>query len=182
MGKLAAADTPHGDNAGTAPSPARAARRAESTAGVPQVDGSPTRAGASESAAQVAAGRCEAVRHSCCNDPEARFRRATSGHAPDNPDSNTAPSNRADIAFVCLAKPAARAAEGKAIAARAPHTTKAPKLARLCSCGSSESRRIYTISSGAVAKLWKTHKADLADCLLLATLASLPAFLNLFLI
>jgi hypothetical protein len=100
------------------------ARRAESTGGVPRGDGSPAHAGASGSAAQAAAGRCEAVRHNCCNDPEARFQRAASGRVPDNPHSNTAPSNRADIAFVCLAKPAARAAEGKAIAARAPRMQK----------------------------------------------------------
>jgi hypothetical protein len=43
---------------------------------------------------------------------------------------------------------------------RAPRTAKAPKLARLCAGGPSESRGIYTISSGTVAKLWKTHEAD----------------------
>ena len=116
----------------------------------------PAHAAAFGSAAPEAAVRCEAVRRSCCNDPEARFPRAANGRAPDNPDSNTAPSNRADIAFVCLAKPTAPAAEGRTIAAKAPRLAKAPKLAGLCAWGSSESRRIYTISCGAVANLWKT--------------------------
>jgi hypothetical protein len=93
---------------------------AKSTAGVRTGDGSPAHAAASESAAQAAAARCEAVRHNCCNDPEARFPRAASGRAPDNPDSNTAPSNPADIAFVCLANPRPRAAEGKAMPPKRP--------------------------------------------------------------
>jgi hypothetical protein len=42
-------------------------------------------------------------------------------------------------------------------------TAKAPKLAGLCACGSSESRRIYTISCGAVAKLWKTVSGASGD-------------------
>src|SRR6202011_3401941 len=67
---------------------------------------------------------------------------------------------RADIAFVCLAKPTAPAAEGRTIATEAPRRAKAPKLAGLCARGSSESRRIYTISSGAVANLWKTASAN----------------------
>jgi len=136
------------------------AARRKSTAGVRPGDSSPADADAYGSAAQAVAARCEAVRRNCCNDPEARFRRAASGRAPDNPDSNTAPSNRADIAFVCLAKPTAPAAEGRTIATEAPRRAKAPKLAGLCARGSSESRRIYTISSGAVANLWKTASAN----------------------
>ena len=80
----------------------------ESSAGVRLADDWPAHAAASGSAAPEAAVRCEALRRSCCNDPEARSPRAASGRAPDNPDSNTAPSNRADIAFVCLAKPRPR--------------------------------------------------------------------------
>ena len=133
-----------------------AAWRSESNAGVRPGDGSPMAAAAYGNAAQAAAARCEEVRRNYCNDPVARFRCAASGHAPDNPDLNTAPSNRADIAFVCLAKPTAPAAEGRTIAAKAPRLAKAPKLAGLCARGSSESRRIYTISCGAVANLWKT--------------------------
>lgn len=92
----------------------------ESSAGVRTGDGSPANAAASGSAVPGAAGRCEAVPRNCCNDPEARFPRAASGRAPDNPDSNTAPSNRADIAFVCLAKPAAPSAEGRAMLPKRP--------------------------------------------------------------
>ena len=92
----------------------------ESSAGVRLAYGSPAHAAASGSAAPGAAVRCEGVRRNCCNDPEARSPRAASGRAPDNPDSNTAPSNRADIAFVCLAKPAAPAAEGKAMPPKRP--------------------------------------------------------------
>jgi hypothetical protein len=80
----------------------------KSSAGVRLADDWPTHAAASGSAAPGAAVRCEGVRRNCCNDPEARSPRAASGRAPDNPDSNTAPSNRADIAFVCLAKPRPR--------------------------------------------------------------------------
>jgi hypothetical protein len=136
-----------------------AARRSGSTAGVRPGDSSPADADASGSAAQAAAARCEAVRRNCCNDPEARFRRGASGRAPDNPDSNTAPSNRADIAFVCLANPRPRRRGGERLPPKRPDS-KAPKLAGLCACGSSESRRIYTISCGAVAKLWKTVSGD----------------------
>jgi len=53
---------------------------------------------ASESAARGAAARCEAARRSCCKIPAAGPPRAASGLARDTPDSNTAPSNRADIA------------------------------------------------------------------------------------
>jgi hypothetical protein len=113
----------HGDDAGTTPSPTLL-RRSEFSAAGRLGDGSPADAAASGSAAQVAAARCEAVRRNCCTDLEVRFQRAASGRVPDNPHSNTAPSNRADIAFVCLAKPAARATEGKAIAARAPRMQK----------------------------------------------------------
>jgi hypothetical protein len=97
-----------------------AARRSESNAGVRPGDGSPMDAAAFGSAAQAAAARCEEVRRNYCNDPVARFRCAASGRAPDNPDSNTAPSNRADIAFVCLAKPTALAAEGERLPPKRP--------------------------------------------------------------
>lgn len=96
------------------------AATAESNAGDRRADGCSAHAAAFGSAAPGAAARCEAARRSCCNDPEARFPRAASGHAPDNRDSNTAPSNRADIAFVCLAKPTASAAEGRAIPPKRP--------------------------------------------------------------
>jgi hypothetical protein len=76
------------------------------------------------SAAQAAAARCEEVRRNYCNDPVAHFRRAASGRAPDNPDSNTAPSNRADIAFVCLANPTALAAEGERLPPKHPDLQK----------------------------------------------------------
>ena len=107
------------DDAGTTPSSKRF-RGDESNAGVRVAGGYSARAAASGSAAPGAAVRCEAVRRNCCNDPEARFPRAASGRAPDNPDSNTAPSNRADIAFVCLAKPTAPATEGKAMPPKRP--------------------------------------------------------------
>lgn len=99
---------------------------AKSTAGVRTGDGSPAHAAASESAAQAGAARCEAVRHNCCNDPEARSPRAASGRAPDNPDSNTAPSNPADIAFVCLANPRPRRRREKRCRRSTP-TAKAPR-------------------------------------------------------
>ena len=134
------------------------AATAESSAGDRLADGCSARAAASGSAAPEAAARCEAVRRNCCNDPEARFPRAASGRAPDNPDSNTAPSNRADIAFVCLAKPTAPTTEGKAIPPKRPDCKKRQELAGLCAGGPSESRQIYTISSGTVAKLWKIRR------------------------
>jgi hypothetical protein len=45
-------------------------------------------------------------------------------------------------------------------AAEAPRLQKRQELAGLCAGGSSESRQIYTISSGAVAKLWKIRRAQ----------------------
>ena len=84
------------------------AATAESSAGVQLADGCSAHAAAFGSAAPGAAARCEEARRNCCNDPEAHFPRAANGRAPDNPDSNTAPSNRADIAFVCLANPRPR--------------------------------------------------------------------------
>ena len=105
-----------------------AATATESSAGVRLADGSPAHAAASGSAAPGAAVRCEAVRRNCCNDPEARSPRAASGRAPDNPDSNTAPSNRADIAFVCLAKPRPRRRKEKRCRRSAP-TAKRQELA-----------------------------------------------------
>ena len=98
-----------------------AATATESSAGVRLADGSPTHAAASGSAAPGAAVRCEAVRRNCCNDPEARSPRAASGRAPDNPDSNTARSNRADIAFVCPANPRPRRRKGKRSRRSAPY-------------------------------------------------------------
>ncbi len=48
----------------------------------------------------------------------------------------------------------------KSDAAEAPRQQKRQELAGLCAGGSSESRQIYTISSGAVAKLWKIRRAE----------------------
>jgi hypothetical protein len=93
----------------------------KSSAGVRLAYGSPAHAAASGSAAPGAAVRCEAVRRNCCSDPEARSPRAASGRAPDNPDSNTARSNRADIAFVCLANPRPRRRKGKRSRRSAPY-------------------------------------------------------------
>ena len=107
------------------------AATAESSAGDRLADGCSARAAAFGSAAPEAAARCEAVRRNCCNDPEARFPRAASGRAPDNPDSNTAPSNRADIAFVCLAKPRPRRRKEKRYRRSAP-TAKNAKNWRDC--------------------------------------------------
>ena len=105
---------------------------AESSAGVRLADSCSARAAAFGSAAPAAAARCEAGRRNCCNDPAARFPRAASGRAPDNPDSNTAPSNRADIAFVCLARPTAPAAEGESDRRRSAPTAKTPRNWRDC--------------------------------------------------
>ena len=124
-----ASDAPQRHKTKTLPSKTMRVRRrlrpllaamAESSADVRLADGSSAHAAASGSAAPGAAVRCGAVRRNCCNDPEARFPRAASGRAPDNPDSNIAPSNRVDIAFVCLAKPTAPAAEGKAMPSKRP--------------------------------------------------------------
>jgi hypothetical protein len=49
----------------------------------------------------------------------------------------------------------------KSDAAEAPRLQKRQELAGLCSGGSSESRQIYTISSGTVAKLWKIPRAKI---------------------
>lgn len=65
----------------------------------------PRAAGASSgSAAQAAAARCEEARRSCCRYPAASLARAASDPAQGTPDSNTAPSNREDIASTRLAK------------------------------------------------------------------------------
>jgi hypothetical protein len=88
---------------------------------------------ASGSAARGAAARYEAARRSCCMCPAASPARAASDPARDTPDSNTAPSNREDIASSRLAKCLERTA---------------PKLAGLCAGPSSVSRGIYTISRG----------------------------------
>jgi len=85
----------------------------ESSADDRLADGCSAHAAASGSAAPGAAAHCEEPRRNCCNDPEARFPRAANGLAPDNPDSNTARSNRADIAFVCLANPRLRRRKGE---------------------------------------------------------------------
>jgi len=97
------------------------AAAAKSSAGVRRADGCSAHAGASGSAAPGAAVRCEGVRRNCCSDPAARSPRAASGRAPDNPDSNTARSNRADIAFVCLANPRPRRRKGKRSRRSAPY-------------------------------------------------------------
>jgi hypothetical protein len=132
----------------------------KSSAGVRLADDWPTHAAASGSAAPGAAVRCEGVRRNCCNDPEARSPRAASGRAPDNPDSNTAPSNRADIAFVCLAKPRPRRRKEKRMPPKRPDCKNAKNWRGLCAGGPSESRQIYTISSGTVARLWKIHGTE----------------------
>lgn len=98
----------------------------ESSAGDRPAYGCSAHAAASGSAAPGAAARCEEARRNCCNDPEARFPRAASGRAPDNPDSNTARSNRADIAFVCLANPRPRRRKEKRYRRSAP-TAKTPR-------------------------------------------------------
>jgi hypothetical protein len=116
-----------GDDAGTRPSPATASPQAvESSAGDRLADGCSAHAAASGSAAPGAAAHCEEPRRNCCNDPEARFPRAANGLAPDNPDSNTARSNRADIAFVCLANPRLRRRKGERYRRSAP-TAKTPR-------------------------------------------------------
>jgi hypothetical protein len=98
----------------------------ESSAGDRLADGCSAHAAASGSAAPGAAAHCEEPRRNCCNDPEARFPRAANGLAPDNPDSNTARSNRADIAFVCLANPRLRRRKGERCRRSAP-TAKTPR-------------------------------------------------------
>jgi hypothetical protein len=65
-------------------------------------DSSPAAAAAYGNAAQAGAARCGAGRRNCCRFPAARPARGASGRARDIPESNTAPSNRADIASVCL--------------------------------------------------------------------------------
>jgi hypothetical protein len=118
------------DDAGTTPSP-KLSRGDESSADVRVAGGYPTLAAAFGSAALGAVARCEAVRRNCCNDPEARSPRAASGRAPDNPDSSTAPSNRADIAFVLPRKPTPRRREGKRCRRSAP-TAKTPRTGGDC--------------------------------------------------
>jgi hypothetical protein len=85
-----------------------------------------------------AAARYEAARRSCCMCPAASPARAASDPARDTPDSNTAPSNREDIASSRLAKCLRRNAT--------------VKLAGLCAVASSVSREIYTISRGTLSE------------------------------
>jgi hypothetical protein len=54
-------------------------------------------------AARAAAARCGVERRNCCRFPVGCPARGASGHARDIPESNTAPSSRADIASFCLA-------------------------------------------------------------------------------
>src|ERR1019366_8761025 len=58
---------------------------------------------ASGIAARAAADGCEAVSRNCCKALVARPARGASSLARDTPESNTAPSSRADIASFCLA-------------------------------------------------------------------------------
>jgi len=67
-------------------------------AAAPLADNSSPSARASESADPAAAARYEAVRRNCCNALEARSESAANVRARHTPDSNTAPSHRADIA------------------------------------------------------------------------------------
>lgn len=69
------------------------------SAGVRLGDNSRAAAAASGSAAQAAVARCEAARRNCCTRLARHLGCATSAHALGNPDSNTEPSNPADIAL-----------------------------------------------------------------------------------
>ena len=73
------------------------------SAGAAPGDSSPADAGACESAVRAVAARCGAGRRNCCKSPAARPARGASGRARDIPESNTAPSIRADIASLSLA-------------------------------------------------------------------------------
>ena len=121
-----------------------AAVRSRSTsvsAGAAPGDSWPADAGACGSAARAVAARCEAVNRSCCKFPAARPARAASSRARDIRESNTAPSNRADIASSSLAVRVNRIFRRE----------KRPvKQAGLCAGRSSVSRGIYTISRGMV--------------------------------
>jgi hypothetical protein len=61
-------------------------------------DNSTEHGAACGNAGRAAVARCEAERRSCCRVPVAYPAREANGHAPDTPESNTAPSSRADIA------------------------------------------------------------------------------------
>jgi hypothetical protein len=116
-------------------------------------DSSPADAAACGSAARAVAARCVADSRNCCNDPAERPRRAASVRAQDIRDSNTAPSNRADIAFSFSSQePQPRRRKGENGARRSsPYCKNTWKLAGLCAPASSESRKMYTITCGAVA-------------------------------
>jgi len=101
----------------------------------------PAGADACESAARAVAARCEAVSRSCCRLPAVRPAREANGRARDIRESNTALSNRADIASSSLAVRVNR---------RFRREERPVKQAGLCSRASSVSRKISTISRGVV--------------------------------
>jgi hypothetical protein len=77
--------------------------------GAAPADSSPAAAAACGIAVRAGAAHCGAGRRNCCRFPAARPARGASGRARDIRESNTAPSNRADIASV-------------------PHSQREPKL------------------------------------------------------
>jgi hypothetical protein len=105
-------------------------------------DKPPADADACEIAARAEAARCEAGRRSCCKLPAARPARGASGRGRDIPESNTAPSSRADIASV--------ASQSVTEFVEPEKTPRKP--AGLCAGASSVSREIYTISRGDVSR------------------------------
>jgi hypothetical protein len=113
----------------------------------------PVGAGACGSAGRVAAARCEGGSRNCCNDRVRCLRREASGRAQDILGSNTALSNPEDIASsFCLARTRPRWRKGTTAPPKLPGTKQIfVRQAGLCAEGSSESRKIYTISSGGVA-------------------------------
>ncbi len=84
----------------------------ELSAGARSGDNWPSAGAAYGSAAGAAAARCGAARRNCRISPVARPAHAASALARNIPDSNTAPSNREDIASSRLAVSMGRRQEG----------------------------------------------------------------------
>ena len=105
-------------------------------------------------AAPAAAARCGAARRNGRNAPAALPESAANGRARRTPDSNTAPSHRADIASFLSPRRnfVGRQREGERIAAGSPRTKprQLRELARLCAGDNCVSTNLSTISRGAV--------------------------------
>lgn len=149
------------------PASAKQTPRAQSqssaiSAAVPSGGNSPAGAVSCGSAGPAAAEHCEAARRNSRKLPPEDLARAASAPARDTPGSNTAPSNRADIAscFFLASSEMGRRWEGVSAHRRkgpAEKSRTSPvEPSGLCAGVTCVSRKNNTISSGAVSRRDKT--------------------------